>query len=151
MPSHAHVRVKKTKGKIPEEYITWSELGKPNIQAKGDVTKDKSQRRCLAQHCSVATLLRHGFDWLQHCLNIAMLCCANNRRWESSHVSLHETSRRPVRWSRTKAFLSSGNKTSFSCKFYKNMFIVLTTNMAAIKRQRNVQKSVMNLQNCFAC
>ena len=30
------------------------------------------------------------------------------------------------------------------------MFIVLTTNMAAIKLQRNVQKSVMNLQNCFA-
>ena len=27
------------------------------------------------------------------------------------------------------------------------MFIVLTTNMAAIKRQRNVQKSVVNLQN----
>ena len=69
----------------------------------------------------------------------AMLCCANNRRWESSHVSLHVTSRRPCRWSRTKAFLSSENETSFSCKFYKNMFIVLTTNMAAIKRQRNVQ------------
>ena len=41
MPSHAHARVKKTKGKIPGEYITWSELGKPNIQAKGDVTRDK--------------------------------------------------------------------------------------------------------------
>ena len=27
------------------------------------------------------------------------------------------------------------------------MFIVLTTNMAAIKRQRNVQKSVVNVQN----
>ena len=26
------------------------------------------------------------------------------------------------------------------------MFIVLATNMAAIKRQRNVQKSVMNMQ-----
>ena len=73
MPSHAHVRVKKTKGKIPGEYITWSELGKPNIQAKGDVTRDKKQRRFLAQYWSVATLLRHGFDWLQHCFNIAML------------------------------------------------------------------------------
>ena len=162
-------------------------MGKPNIQAKGDVTRDKKRRRFLAQYCSVATLLRHGFDWLQHCFNIAMLslrradafpvvaslplknsyfpdgekrrpemrllfagyamlCCANNRRWESSHVSLHVTSRRPCRWSRAKAFLSSGNETSFSCKFYKNMFIVLTTNMAAIKRQRNVQKSVMNMQ-----
>ena len=37
----SHARVKKTKGKIPGEYITWSELGKPNIQAKGDVTRDK--------------------------------------------------------------------------------------------------------------
>ena len=93
----SHARVKKTKGKIPGEYITWSELGKPNIQAKGDVTRDKQQRRFLAQYCSVATLLRYGFDWLQHCFNIAMLCCAKNRRWESSHVSLHVTSRRPVR------------------------------------------------------
>ena len=38
-------------------------------------------------------MLRHGFDWLQHCLNVAMLCFAKNRRWESSHVSLHVTSR----------------------------------------------------------
>ena len=33
MSSYAHVRVKTTKGKFPGEYITWSEFGKPNIQA----------------------------------------------------------------------------------------------------------------------
>ena len=30
---------------------------------------DDSHRRCLAQH-SVTTLLRHCFEWLQHCSNI---------------------------------------------------------------------------------
>ena len=50
------------------------------------VTRDDSQRRFLAQH-SVATLLRHCFEWLQHCLNIAALCCAKNRRCESSRVT----------------------------------------------------------------
>ena len=45
-----------------------------------------SQRRFLAQH-SVATLLRHCFEYLQHCSNIATLCCAKNRRWESSRVT----------------------------------------------------------------
>ena len=38
--------------------------------AKGDVTRDDSQWQFLAQH-SVATLLRHCFEWLQHCSNIA--------------------------------------------------------------------------------
>ena len=45
-----------------------------------------SQRRFLAQH-SVATLLRHCFEYLQHCSNIATLCCAKNRRCESSRVT----------------------------------------------------------------
>ena len=40
----------------------------------GDVTRDDSQRRFLAQH-SVATLLRHCFESLQQCSNIATLCC----------------------------------------------------------------------------
>ena len=51
-----------------------------------DVTRDDSQRRFLAQH-SVATLLRHCFEWLQHCSNIATLCCAKSRRCESSRVA----------------------------------------------------------------
>ena len=50
-----------------------------------DVTRDDSQRRFVAQH-SVATLLRHCFEWLQHCPNIAAMCCAKNRRCESSRV-----------------------------------------------------------------
>ena len=38
-----------------------------------------SQRRFLAQH-SVAILLWHCFEWLQHCSNIATLCWAKNSR-----------------------------------------------------------------------
>ena len=50
---------------------------------KGDVTRGDSQRRFLAQHC---------FQWLQHCSNIATLCCSQNRR--SLKVMLPET----IRW-----------------------------------------------------
>ena len=32
-------------------------------------------------------LLRHCFEQLQHCSSIAMLCCAKNRRCESSRVT----------------------------------------------------------------
>ena len=45
-----------------------------------------SQRRFLAQH-SVASLLRHCFEWLQHCSDITTLCCAINRRRESSRAT----------------------------------------------------------------
>ena len=45
---------------------------------QGDVTRGDSQQRLLAQH-SVVTLLRHCFEWLQHCSNIAALCCPKNR------------------------------------------------------------------------
>ena len=34
-----------------------------------DVTRINSQRRFLAQY-SVATLLRHCFEWLQHCMYV---------------------------------------------------------------------------------
>ena len=44
------------------------------------------QRQFLAQR-SVATLLRHCFEWLQHCSTIATLCCAKNRRCELSRVT----------------------------------------------------------------
>ena len=37
-------------------------------------------------------------------------------------AGLHVTSRRPCWWSRTKAFLSSGNETLFSCKFFEEIF-----------------------------
>ena len=45
-----------------------------------------SQRRFLVQ-ITITILLRHCFEWLQHCSNIAALCCAQNRRCESSHVT----------------------------------------------------------------
>ena len=53
----------------------------------------------LAQH-GVATLLRHCFEWLQHCSNIEALFCAKNRRCESSRVT----------WSATEPFLESSRK-----------------------------------------
>ena len=31
--------------------------------------------------------LQHYFEWLEHCSNIATLCCAKNRRCESSSVA----------------------------------------------------------------
>ena len=49
----------------------------------GDVTREDSQQRVLAQH-SVAKLL---LAQLYHCSNIATLCCAKNRRCESSRVT----------------------------------------------------------------
>ena len=56
------------------------------FHCKCDVSRDHSQRRFLVQH-SVATLLRHCFEWLQHWSSIATLCCAINRRCESSRVT----------------------------------------------------------------
>ena len=53
---------------------------------KGDVTRDDSQRRVLAQQ-SAATLLRYFFEQLQHCPNIATLCCTKHRPCNSSHVT----------------------------------------------------------------
>ena len=49
---------------------------------KGDVTRNDSQRRFLAQH-SITTFLRHCFEWLQQRSKIATLCCAKNRCCES--------------------------------------------------------------------
>ena len=55
--------------------------------------------------------------------------------WRREAIAgLHVTSRRPYWRSRTKAFLSSGNLTLFSCKFFKKNSIVLTLNMAALSR-----------------
>ena len=68
-----------------------SSLRKQNLKVwryctfEGDVTRDDSQQRPLAQQ-SVATLSPHCFERLQHCSNIPALCCAKNRRCESSRV-----------------------------------------------------------------
>ena len=40
-----------------------------NRKLKGDVTRDDSQQRFLAQH-SITALLPHCFECLQHCSNI---------------------------------------------------------------------------------
>ena len=66
----------------------WSGLAKRRLtfQTKGDVTRGDSQRRFLAQH-SIAALLQHCFEWLQHCSNIARLCCAKNGLCDSSRVT----------------------------------------------------------------
>ena len=60
-------------------------------------TRDDSQRRF-----SIATLLRHCFEWFQHSSNIAVLCCAKNHRCESSRVTAPLVSMRTVavRWKR---------------------------------------------------
>ena len=85
------------------------------MKRKGDVTRDDSQRRFLASH-SVATVLRHCFEWLQHCSKIATLCCAKNRCFKSSRLFKHHL------------------KTS---KFH----VVVVQ-----QPQRNIQKSVMHVQ-----
>ena len=64
-------------------YFLWSNVSSLFI---GDLERDDSKRRFLAQQ-SVATLLRHCFDWLQHFLSVATLCCAKNRRCESFGVT----------------------------------------------------------------
>ena len=55
-------------------------------EAKGDVTRDDSQRRFLAQH-SVA-MLEQCCNHSKQCRNnVATLCCAKNRPCESSRVT----------------------------------------------------------------
>ena len=55
-------------------------------ETKGDVTRDDSQRRLLAQH-TVATL-EQCCNYSKQCRNtVATLCCAKNRRCESSRVT----------------------------------------------------------------
>ena len=53
---------------------------------KSDVARDDLQGRFLVQH-STTTLLQHYLEWLQHCSNIAMLYCAQNRLCVSSRVT----------------------------------------------------------------
>ena len=54
---------------------------------KGDVTRDDSQRRFIAQHSF--TILEQCYNHLKRCRNnVATLCGAKNRRRESSRVTL---------------------------------------------------------------
>ena len=61
-----------------------------SCNAKGDVSWNDSQQRFLAQH-SITALLRHCFDWLQYCSNIATLCCSKYRRddWQRRVFAQH--------------------------------------------------------------
>ena len=53
---------------------------------KGDVTGDDSQRRLLAQH--IFAMLEQCYNYSKQCRNnIPTLCCAKNRRCESSRVT----------------------------------------------------------------
>ena len=53
----------------------------------GDVTRDDSQRRLFFLRTAYHnTVLRHYVEWLQHCSNIATLCCTQNLRCKSSRV-----------------------------------------------------------------
>ena len=53
---------------------------------KGDVTRDDSQRRFLAQH-NIA-MLEQCCDHSKQCRNdVATLCCTKNRRCESYRVA----------------------------------------------------------------
>ena len=65
----------------------WTNYRDYNYINQGDVTGDDSQRRCLAQH-SVAMLEQCCIHSKQCRNNVARLCCAKNRRCESSRVTL---------------------------------------------------------------
>ena len=57
-----------------------------SLSRQGDFTPDDSQRRFLAQH-SVA-MLEQCCNFSKQCgNNVATLCCAKNRRCESSRVT----------------------------------------------------------------
>ena len=55
-------------------------------ELKGDVSREDSQRRFLAQH-SDAVLEQCWKHSTQYRNNVVMLCCAKNRRCESSPVT----------------------------------------------------------------
>ena len=78
-------RITKKYSLTADNYEVWFRMDSTQRAAIYHRVPD-SQRRFLAQS-SITTLLRHCFEWLQHCSNIAALCCAQNRRCESSHVT----------------------------------------------------------------
>ena len=62
-------------------------------------------------------------------------------------AGLHVTSRRPCWWSRTKAFLSSGNQTLFSCKFFeKKLYSIDPKHGRLVKwlQTKNISLGVLN-------
>ena len=56
------------------------------LSPKGDVTRDDTQRRFLAQHR--VQMLKQYCSYSKQCNNnVVMLCCAKNRRCESTRVT----------------------------------------------------------------
>ena len=54
--------------------------------AKGDVKRDDSHRRFLAQH--IVAMLEQCWNYSKQCCNnVVTLCCAKNRRCESSRMT----------------------------------------------------------------
>ena len=88
------------------------------------MTRDKSQRRFLAQH-SVAPLLPHCFEWLQRWSNIATMCCTKNRRvwvrdWE---LKQQQRRRRPIyKYHEKSPKYVSGNSQFFNSKYLELYF-----------------------------
>ena len=84
-------------------------------------TKWQSQKKWLASRLSYT----HVDEWLIHFeRKTRYLSVINdqNSKHDGGIAGLHVTSRRPNWWSRTKAFLSSGKLTLFSCKFFQKKF-----------------------------
>ena len=74
------------KGTLNNTKLTVECLRSVAPRRKGDVTRDDSQRRFLAQH-RVAMLEQCWSRSKQCCNNVATLCCAKNRRCELSLVT----------------------------------------------------------------
>ena len=64
-------------------------------------------------------------------------------------AGLHVTSRRPCWWSRTKAFLSSGNETLFSCKFFEEIFFCFDPQHGRLVTWLQTKNSVCCRDNHF--
>ena len=79
---------------------------------------------CKRLLCQLYVLLYTRLDeWLIHFeKKTRYLSVINDQKHDVGIASLHVTSRRPCWWSRTKASLSSGNQTLFSCKFFEKQF-----------------------------
>ena len=79
------------------------------------------KQRFIAQH-SVATLLRHCFEWLQHCSSIATLCCAKNCRCESSRVT-SPLENRTANFGLPKRQTSSEHRFNVEVSSWSNVYI----------------------------
>ena len=101
------------------------------IRSKGVVTWDDSRRRFLAKHC-FATLLRHCFEQLQHCSNIATLY----KSWA------YQGQFRPFHWSLVGNVLGSVWETLKCCWLYSDYWHV---HSSEVRRTRSEPAVSINL------